>query len=492
MKEYPLVFRITLTLPRPHSNDKRADVERLKDVLSLNSLEIPLCVMKELPDVLRTQSFKTSPLIGRLQKGYIMIEPHSNSEPYGVAVDIGTTNITASLWELSTHQMLSRKSIVNPQIEYGVDILSRIHHSMLGGGEQLHKSLLEGVNSLVEELSGETAVPERNLCACSIAANTTMTHFLMGLEVKNIPVEPYIPVVYSPGVRIADEMGIRINPRGVVYIFPNAGSYVGGDIIAGILATGIHKSEEVSVLIDVGTNAEIVVGTKDWIMVGAGAAGPALEDGILSSGMRAEDGAIYRIDIKDKRIVYKTIGDAPARGICGSGVIDLIAELYRTGRIDSLGRFTNKAEVDTQGEEPFFEVTNVNGRRIGITEREINNFLRTKAAMFTSLYVLLHDLGLSFSDVYRYYIAGAMGSGVRIEKAQLLGMLPLVPEDRFTPVGNSALKGAEAVLLNGDLIKEAEEIRSIITYKEMNTEPEFMKNFPSALFIPHSDPEILK
>jgi uncharacterized 2Fe-2S/4Fe-4S cluster protein (DUF4445 family) len=490
--EYPLVFRKTLSLTKPHSNDKRADVERLKEVLCLDALEVPLSVMRKLPDVLRTKSFNISPLIGRLQDGYIIIEPHSDSEPYGVAIDIGTTNITASLWELPTRQMLSKKSIVNPQVEYGVDILSRIHHSMLGRGEQLHKSLVEGVNSLIGELSKEAGISRESLYACSIDANTTMTHFLMGLEVRNIPVEPYIPVIHSPGVRIADEIGIRINPRGVVYIFPNAGSYVGGDIIAGILATGIHRTEEVSVLIDVGTNAEVVVGTKDWIMVGAGAAGPALEDGILSSGMRAEDGAIYRIDINERGIVYKTIGDAPPRGICGSGVIDLIAELYRTGRIDSLGKFTEAAEVEAQGDELFFEVANSNGKKIGITEREINNFLRTKAAMFTSLYVLLHSLGLSFSDVHRYYIAGAMGSGVRIEKAQLLGMLPWVSEDRFTPVGNSALKGAEGVLLDGGLIEEAEEIRSIITYREMNTEAEFMNNFPSALFIPHSDPEMLR
>ncbi len=489
-----LCYQMVLSLPSPTSDDKRADVERLKEASGLRDLKIPLSLMRMLPQELRRNNYKISPLFAISDAADVLVEIDAE-QFWGLAIDIGTTNIVASLHDLKAMEEVGKIRLVNPQTTYGVDLLSRIHYAMTGKLDEMRETLVRGLNRLIGELTQKAGISSEGIYAVTIACNTVMTHFLLGLDVSTIPVEPYIPVVFKPGFFSAKDLGLTTNPLATVYIFPNAGSYVGGDIISGILSTGLFKSDLPSVLIDVGTNAEVVVGTKDWILVGAGAAGPALEGGILSSGMTAESGAIYRIDIDDKtkEVSYLTIEDAPAQGICGSGVIDLIAEMYRTGIIDRQGRFTEKAplEVDENGEDLFVVAKGEHGL-IGIKQREVENFLRSKAAMFTSLYVMLASLGLSFSDIERFYIAGALGSGVRVEKAILLGMLPDVDRERFVAVGNTSIAGARALLHNAELLKEIEMIHQIITYKEMNTDREFMSNFPSALFIPHTNPEVLK
>ncbi|NOY64541.1 MAG: ATP-binding protein [Nitrospirae bacterium] len=484
-----LCFIKSIELDRPSSNDKRADYERLKESLQTDELSLSLDLLKTLPGVLREKDFFLKPVLFHMDGRHILLELFSE-QCLGVAIDIGTTNLVASLYDFVTAEKLSVFTIQNPQLSFGVDILSRIHYAMVHNVEELQRALIEGINKLIISVCKDAGVVPENIYAASVCANTVMTHFLLGLEVRYIPVEPYIPVVHCPEIIRAREIDIHINREGLIYIFPNAGSYVGGDIIAGIIATELHRRESTSILIDVGTNAEVVIGNRDWILVGAGAAGPALEGGIISSGMMAEDGAIYRIDIddRDRSIKYKTIKDTPPRGICGSGVIDLVAELYRTGIIDNRGRIKERTDYIKEKEgHLFIEIAD----SIGITEREIENFLRSKAAMFTSIYVLVRSIGLSFSDIERIYIAGALGSGVRVEKAQTLGMLPLIDKDRFISVGNSALKGAEMFLMDASLIAEIRDVQSRITYHEMNTDRDFMMLFPSALFIPHAEPEML-
>ncbi len=482
----PLAFVRELVLPVPGPEDKRADLERLLDTLDLEPIVVPLRVLRALPDTVRQREYKINPVIGVTEDGYSLISVHTDSCVFGVAIDIGTTNMVASLWDLSRSRRLGHLGLTNPQSILGADLLSRIHHCMLHRDSLPHRLLIEGVNTLLERLTEASGLRPSQVHACCIATNTVMSHFLLDLDVAHIPVEPYVPVVHRPGVRLAEEIGLKINPSSVVYIFPNAGSYVGGDILSGIIATGIHRSEETSVLIDVGTNAEVVVGNRDWLLVGAGAAGPALEEGVLASGMRAEEGAIYRVDIGDDGVRFRTIGDSPPKGICGSGVVDLIAELYRTGRIDPFGRFTEKTEVVIRDGERFFQICGSRGGLIGVSEREIENFLRSKAALYTTLRVLLEGVGLNFSDIKTYYIAGALGSGVRVEKAQLLGMLPGVPSERFVAMGNTSLKGAEKVLQDSALLTEVKEVLSKVTYREMNAEPMFMNYFPSAIPIPPS------
>ncbi len=485
----PLCTIYETRLDRPSLTDKRADFERLKDFFRREELSLSLEDLRKLPALLREGDFLLSPVVFQDERGVRILELQGK-RCYGIALDIGTTNLVASLYDLVAERRLSTASLENPQVAFSEDILGRIHYAMLHGLDELHEALVDGVNRLVERLCDHSGIDPDGIYCATLSANTVMTHFLLGLEVRYIPVEPYIPVIHSPWLINASECGIRINKKGLLYTFPNAGSYVGGDIVAGILATGLHKRQRPSILIDVGTNAEVVIGNRDRILVSAGAAGPALEGGILRSGMRAEGGAIYRIEINDhdRTIKYRTIKDEPPRGICGSGVIDLVAELYRTGIIDSRGRIRTKTSYIRQRDgESFIEIT----ESVAISEREIENFLRSKAAMFTSIYVLVKSLGLEFSDIENIYIAGALGSGVRVENAQLLGMLPRIDKERYIAAGNTALKGSELVLANSDMLKEVRDIHGRITYHEMNTDGEFMRLFPSALFIPHAEPAIL-
>ncbi len=493
----PLSFSLNLQLPLPSPDDKRADVERLRETAGIKerhikNLHVPLELMRALPTALREKNFSIKPVFGITGPCTGLLEIDSE-QVFGIAVDIGTTNIVASLFDLKSIKKISEKNMTNPQTVYGDDILSRMHFAMSRGVEELQRAVIGGLNSIIASLVDDAKIKTPEVFAVSVASNTAMTHLLLGLDVSNIPVEPYIPVVHSPDFLKAGEIDLAVNPEATVYIFPNAGSYVGGDISSGILSIGIHKAEAPTVLIDAGTNAEIVVGMKDWLFVGAGAAGPALEGGIFSAGMRAQSGAICRIDIDSvtHEVKYKTIGDALPAGICGSGVIDLIAELFEKGIIDTMGRFRETAGVMETENGPSFIVVRTERTTIEVSEREVNNFLRSKAAMFTSLHVLLKSLGLGFRDIDKIFIAGALGSGVRIRKAIGIGMLPDIPVEKYIPANNSSLSGAELLLTNGGLYREVEKIRSMITYREMNTDAEFMKEFPDALFLPHLNPDIL-
>ncbi len=486
----PLVSLERVTLPPPSPSDKRADWERFKDALGTEDLTISTDLLRKLPGLLRKQGFQLNTMISHFPpREVISLQPEN---AYVIALDIGSTNITGSLLDLKTGNRSERITLRNPQTEDGTDILTRIHLASSGMGDSLSEKLIRGINLLISDLSAMAGIDNLNIHAMAVSANTVMSHFLLNLPVENLPVEPYVPVAHRFPSLHASDLGLTINPHGLIYIFPNAGSYVGGDIISGIIASGVHRGERPSVLIDVGTNAEIVIGTKDWLLAGAGAAGPALEDGIFRAGRQAGKGSIRRIEyIPSERIFrYETIdGDNPT-GICGSGVVDLVYELYHNGLIDRRGRFTESAGTfDLQG-EPALEIVRDAG--IHVTEREIENFLRSKAGMFTALSVLVHSVGLGFQDIERFYISGALGTGIPLKKAIALGMLPDLPVERFLLLGNTALSGAEMLLQDASLIEEVEEVLGKITYMEMNTSAEFMQDFPSARYIPHADPEKLR
>ncbi len=486
----PFVSLRKVSLPPPSSDDKRADLERLIESTGIEDLSILPSLLKVLPETIRKSGFHVSLVISEIPpKKVISVDAN---RCYAIALDIGSTNLVASVMEMSGQDASEPLKRENPQVSFGRDILTRIQLAMGGRGEELRKTLIGGINALIQELLEENGIRPEDVYALTISANTTMAHFLHGLPVENIPVEPYIPVAHEFPTVFAGELSIGINPDAIVYTFPNAGSYVGGDIISGILSSGLHRKDAPTVLIDVGTNAEIVIGNRDWILVGAGAAGPALEDGIFRSGKKADKGSIYKVTYNPQtgRFLYKTIGDAPPEGLCGSGVVDLIYELYSHGLIDNRGRFTDKAEtVLVDGEGSLKIIPEMD---IMITEREIDNFLRSKAGMFASLAVLVHTLGLGFQDIEEILIAGALGTGLDAGKAVALGMLPDIPPRRFKPLGNTAIRGAEMLLGDVSLLKEVKEIREKITYMEMNTSSEFMQEFPGALYIPHADPEKLR
>jgi uncharacterized 2Fe-2S/4Fe-4S cluster protein (DUF4445 family) len=327
-----LIFKKTLQMPLPSDDDRRAHDQRIRDTLGLGLIDIPLTVLKRLPAVVSAGN-PFPCIIGRIVSSHKIIDI-GTERSYSIALDLGTTNLVALLFDNILQKDVLTKSRENPQIIFGSDIMTRMHHTMSGNGEEVYRVLVNGINELIVGLCRDARVNMQDIHAMTVAGNTVMTHFFLGLDISTIPVEPFAPVVRTPGSFSASEVNITINPEAIVYVFPNAGSYVGGDITAGIIASGMAQSDRTSILIDVGTNAEIVIGNRDWMIVGAGAAGPALEGGISRIGKRADTGIVYDVEIRDGAISCKTFDQAPPEGICGSGMVSLLYELYTSGMID--------------------------------------------------------------------------------------------------------------------------------------------------------------
>jgi uncharacterized 2Fe-2S/4Fe-4S cluster protein (DUF4445 family) len=374
----------------------------------------------------------------------------------------------------------------NGQIKYGEDILTRIFRAGDGEGlALLQGAVVQSLNKLTAALGARNEISSKEITAVAVGANTTMVHLFLGVDPANICVAPYIPVVNSPGVVEAGCLGLDVNKRAPVYIFPSVGSYLGGDVIAGVLACGMNRSEELALLVDIGTNGEIVLGNSQWMVACAGAAGPALEGGVAASGMRAEVGAVSRVKIDpvSGKVLYNTIGDGQPIGICGSGLVDGIAELFLAGIIDRSGRFRD-------GRESFVVVPaglSGTGSDIVINQLDINNFMRTKGAVNAALDLLLESVGCDLKDLDRFYAAGAFGHHLDIESAVTLGLYPDLPRTKMVRVGNSSGEGARMALMSLQCMRDAGDIASNITYFELNANQEFMNKFVSSKFIPHTN-----
>lgn len=497
MNPKPLVFSLEVKVEAPSSSDKTADTDRLSEglkILGFEDVEIPLHIIRRLPEELRKNGFKLKTAVGCTNGRYRLLDI-GKDRICGIALDIGSTNIECSLFDLSSGRRIGAGETENPQISFGNDVLTRVQRSMMGEFEILKKALEKGMTQAIEELCNNCGVSAEDVLAVAVAGNTIMSHFFLGLDVRNIPLSPYVPAVNKAVFTSAEEAGLPVNKNAMVYVFPNSGSYVGGDIISGMLFTGIHREDEPVLFIDVGTNVEITLGFKDWIMVGAGAAGPALEGGVASIGKKAGTGTISQVSIDSisGEIRMKVIGDTEPRGICGSGLISLVSEMYSAGIIDQTGKFAGheKRMIEKDGVKAYLLHKAGNGG-LYLTENEIKNFLLSKAAMFSFLYVFVRSVGLTFKEIKKIYVAGALGCGIDPEKAINIGMLPDIPRERFITVGNSSLGGAEMLLLNRDLLREVDDIASRITYREMNEDAELMNVLQGAMFIPHTEPEILK
>ena len=485
-----LIIKKDAVLPLPSPDDRRAYDQRIKDALGLGAVSVPLSVMKRLPAFVK----KDAPLacvIACRGDDYQLIDIGAERS-YSLALDLGTTNLAALLYDNLSQQDILTKSLQNPQIAYGSDILTRMHHVMSGGAEEVYRALKDGINSLIAALCRECSIKSQEIHAITVAGNTVMTHFFLGLDIGTIPVDPFVPVVRTPGFFTASELALDVNPEAIVYVFPNAGSYVGGDITAGIMASGMFRSDKPSILIDVGTNAEVVIGNREWMIVGAGAAGPALEEGVSRIGKRAKKGIVYDVEIKGSKISCKTFDQGTPEGICGSGMVSLLYELYTSGMIDKSGALAPGERVTDIGGERSFSIACDCQDALFITQNEIRNFMKSKAAMFTLLLVLTRAVGISFKDIANVYVSGALGTGINAAKAVGIGMLPAWPAEIVQPLGNSSLEGARMVLRDSDLVQTVNEIVEKITYKHMHDDPEFMKEYLGAVFIPHTNPEMLK
>jgi uncharacterized 2Fe-2S/4Fe-4S cluster protein (DUF4445 family) len=495
---------VSVTVTPPDLRDNTADVDRLLKSIAKTvdppEVQIPFALAKKVPSILRRCHFQVRAGLYYDSSSWHVVDLAAAAERNplcGLAVDLGTSMIAVRLLDLVTGEIKEEASFLNPQTQVGPDILTRIHYAGREGGlERLQALLLASLNQKIHSLAERQGISIRNITAASVAGNTTMTHLFLGLDPFWICREPYIPVLNRPGLIRASEIGLGIHDQGVVFVFPNAGSYFGGDLIAGIMASGMNRQEEVSILVDVGTNAEVVLGNRDWLVACAGAAGPALEGGVASMGMMAGPGVIDKvvIDPAAREFQARTIQALAPVGICGSGMIDLVAQLYLAGMIDIRGKYVSEkcgGRVQTmdgvQHLTVVFSKDSGTGEALTLSQAEIDTLLRSKAAMHTILTTLTRMLHLEWKDVKEFYVAGTFGSFINPRSAIILGMLPDLPLDAYKALGNTSLSGATMALLSLKRRQEADEIRNRVTYVEMNVNQEFMNQFSAAKFIPHTD-----
>ncbi|MHB9130858.1 MAG: ASKHA domain-containing protein [Armatimonadota bacterium] len=502
----PLSIRRFFDLPRPTLEDNIADVERLyreiKREKPVPVIQMGLSPLRELAGLLREHHWQVTATLGQRGGTVEIIEVtggDTSKQNYGVAVDIGTTTVVAHLVDLNNPRTVARQATYNSQIQYGEDVIARMMYA--GKKEQLARlasCVVQDINDLIENLVASTEVSLNDITFVLCAGNTTMTHLLLGLDPSNIRLEPYIPLVAYPPVIRAAEAGIRVNPRGLLGCVPSVACYVGGDVVSGVLVSGMAKSPEPSLLIDVGTNAEIVVGCQDWSVCASASAGPTFEGGGISCGMRATKGAIERLSMRKggQVISYSVIGGGNPTGLCGSGLMDTVAELLRNGCLTRSGALISDGhsgrvrEGDDGLEFVLVEAgQTASGKDIAITEADLTNFIRSKGAIYHACDCLLDQVGLQFTDLHTVYISGGFGNYLDIGKGISIGLLPDLPLDCFQFIGNGSVQGAKMMLLSHQALAEAELIASRMTYIELSTDTKFMNEYTSALFLPHTDIE---
>ncbi|MDO8735382.1 MAG: ASKHA domain-containing protein, partial [Elusimicrobiota bacterium] len=491
----PLSTKLHLHLPKPSLDDTVADLERIfREIKKTETagpvMQMGLANIKKLPSLLRAANFDITVTFGNRNgtTELVMVESGDTSDKnFGVAVDIGTTTVVAYLVNLGEQKILSAKAMYNPQVSFGEDVITRIIHAGdLTGLDRLHHTVDDAINDLIISLIIENKISLNDVNCVVCAGNTTMIHLLLKVDPSNIRRSPYIPAANLFPVIRAAEAGIKINPRGLLSTLPNVSSYVGGDITAGVLASGMSNFSQLTLFIDLGTNGEVVLGNKDFLVCCSTSAGPCFEGGGLKCGIRAQTGAIENFGISADKISIKTIGNTSPRGICGAGIISVVAELFTNGIIDKSGNFVagsskHLKEIIDEGLEFFITP------KIFVTQSDIKNFIHSKGAIFTGCEVLIRKMGVDFHQLSRIIIAGGLGNALNIEKSIILGLLPDLPKEKFSFIGNGSITGAKMCLLSQSAMQKAEEIAQKMTYIDLSTDNEFMNSYTASLFLPHTN-----
>jgi uncharacterized 2Fe-2S/4Fe-4S cluster protein (DUF4445 family) len=501
----PLVEKWSVRVPPARLEDGLSDIDRLAAAIrhtrQVDDVRCGLSASRSAAAALRENdglvTVTVVPERGRVR--VLDIEPgDTTSRHYGIAVDVGTTSIAVQLVYLPTGAVLATQSDYNGQIPCGVDVISRINYAARSGRlDELQSRVLETVNRLICTAAFDNGINPGEICHAAVAGNTVMTHLLLGLPPEQIRLEPYTPTVLQPPTLTAAEIGLGIGAEAVVELAPCVGSYVGGDITAGLLCTELATDvHDISLYIDIGTNGEIVVGNTDFLMSCACSAGPAFEGGGIECGVRASAGAIERVavDRASARPTCLTVNDQPPVGICGSGMIDLLANLLRTGWIDRKGEFDRSRPsefIDLGGKRARYILVPANesatGTPITISETEVENVIRAKAAIFSASALMLARVGLDFDSLDRVYIAGSFGRFLDLEQAISIGMIPDLPHERYRFLGNASLTGSYMALVSRAHRRRQLEIARRMTNIELSTEPEYMDRYTAALFLPHTD-----
>ena len=496
---------LDVVMSEPSAEDTMPDVERLiwgvQSVIEVENVKVPYHVMKHLASTLRANNFHIC--VKGIHDGdtfrCMHISAPEDTALVGCAIDIGTTTVTMVLTDLKTGKLLAKGSSGNGQIRYGADVINRIiEQSRPGGGKKLQDAIIkETLNPIIANLCKTAGITAHDILRLSIGANTTMNHLLVGVDADPIRMDPYIPSFFGWEGLLAGDLKLPANPLAQVVIAPNIGSYVGGDITAGTLASGIWDKDEMSLFIDLGTNGELVFGNRDFLMSCACSAGPAFEGGDISCGMRATDGAIEACTI-DKETMEPTltiVGEPGQKsvGICGSGIIDIISELFRCGIINARGLFVregSRVARDAHGMGRYILATAAEtetGREVSINEVDIDNFIRAKGAIYSAIDTLLQSVDMTPDCIDHVYVAGGIGSGINMKNAVNIGMFPDVDLDKYSYIGNSSLTGAYAMVVSDQAIEKTAEVAANMTYLELSTYPGYMDSFVAACFLPHTD-----
>ena len=490
----------------PSLDDTMPDNERLtralRKYLNINRVRIPYVVLKKLPDVLRENNFAVKCVIRATSDDMYVYDIFGKDEDVvigGLAIDIGTTTVSAVLINMENGEILAKSSAGNGQIRFGADVINRIVESQKPGGQKkLQDAVIkETINPMIHEMCKSAKFPKDHIYRMCVASNTTMNHLFAGINADPLRTEPYIPAFFKTNSLFASDVGVDINKDAHIIMAPNIGSYVGGDITAGTLVSMIWNRPEFSLFIDLGTNGELVFGNSDFMMSCACSAGPAFEGGDISCGMRATDGAIEActIDKETMEPTYKVVGEPGTKpvGLCGSGIIDVISELFMCGIINPKGKFVREGERirhDKYGMGSYviaFEEEAGSSKDVEITEVDIDNFIRAKGAIFSAIRTMLSSLDFDVSMIDDVYVAGGIGSGINMQNAVNIGMFPDVPLEKFHYIGNSSLTGAYLMLYSTEAEKKTYDLAANMTYMELSTVPTYMDEFVGACFIPHTD-----
>jgi uncharacterized 2Fe-2S/4Fe-4S cluster protein (DUF4445 family) len=502
----PLAVKWLVQVAPPQLESGLSDLDRLTRAIQQQwgkrPVEYSLLGIRKVAEALRAaDGLATATIVrdsGRLH--VINIEPGDTTpRHYALAIDVGTTTVAVQLINLAVAQIVAARSDYNEQIACGLDVISRINYARTPERlEELRRRVLGTINRLIRQVAKSHGVEPREISNAAISGNTVMTHLLLGLNPEHLRLSPYTPTVLQVPYLRDSEIGIEINPQAWIHFSPCVGSYVGGDITAGILCTDLATAtEEINLFIDVGTNGEVVVGNNSFLMACACSAGPAFEGGGIGCGMRAATGAIEKVSIEAASGLarYSTVGNARPCGVCGSGMIDLVAGLFLTGWLDAAGKLERVRPcpaIRVEGRRASYTVApaeeTATRKALVITESEIENILRTKASIFSACALMLERVGLGFGDLRHIYIAGGFGRYLDLENAMMIGLIPDLPRERFHYIGNSSLMGSYMVVVSQEFRERQLELAQRMTYLELNTDPAYMEQYTGALFLPHTDP----
>ena len=498
----PWFLKENLIVEKPTLSYGTSDLYRIKksirETMGINNPDIPIHLIRKLPDELRRQDWKVTVIMDK--ENEIVIDIHSghlDKKIYGIALDIGTTSLVMYLVDLLDSTILGVQSEYNPQIKFGEDIINRIVYSNKRGGlAQLREVLVNTLNDLILKLLNDSGIDARDIVSVMIAGNPTMMHLFYGVPPRFIREEPYVTVGNKFSNSTTREVGIKHLANAHVYSMQGVASYLGGDISSGVLASGMYDESELALFLDLGTNGELVVGNSEWMMGCSCSAGPAFEGGGVKCGIRAADGAIEKVSIDQKTFEcnVEIIGDCAPEGICGSGLIDIIGEMYVKGVIDRKGKFNkdigNKYLICEERDCKYVVVPagkSATGKDIFISEIDIDNLIRAKSAIYAGVRTLLEEVDLSVHDLQKVYIAGGLGKHLNVRNAVIIGMLPDISIDNYYFLGNTSVTGAYLSIMSEDKYKESVRIADHITYIELSVNMKFMDRYVAGLFLPYTD-----